>query len=310
MDNPNDDHPNPYAKASYTTIRAKALELAALARSGNTNAMKFLCSLIRMATKQAASLLPLTPADSPRSFSEELTEALTDANLILHRAAQNSPEQFTHAREKLHWPTVRSGIRASGKGADEFVLVVQKLGLGVDLPKKWGLESCKAFSSPSVPVFETFQRVVFINHCRQWPGLVSWPPASPSNDTMPPDEKQEPHFADDFALELADLEPELFAFKDLPALSKDPAIVQLWWDEAIKPMFEKDQAMLLKLGTLKNYRRRAEIAKIRSCGDKAQRDTYRAKVETLAWDWFMKDCRRALEQIAAPVVTATHEEMP
>jgi len=103
-------------------------------------------------------------------------------------------------------------------------------------------------------------------------------------------------------------EPEPFNI-EFPPLTKDPASIDFWWKKGIKPILEAERAWLGTSGALKDYLKRADTEKKKSCKDRERNDDpYRAKAETKAWNGFLTDCNQALLRLAPRVTDKTHKK--
>lgn len=260
------------ARDLHLTISRAMKGLAILAAEpspAGREASGLLGALPLMATNKAVKVLESAAPSEPCTLSDALASALTEANLIFHYAVKKRPGQFSFARKKWLWPSLRYGRRVRRED-DEFDQTAKSIGLGADLAGGWGIKAKGAIKFGSVAVVETLNHVMHLNALQKEP------------DTQ---------FALDSQTQLS--LPMQNPETKLPPLSKDPEAQSLWW-KAIAPLLEADRDILLRTASLKRYRKAA--VKGLACKDTSRR----AKEEAGAWNYFKSDCRKALKRLAPP----------
>jgi hypothetical protein len=252
----------------------KRLSILAQADGGSGEAASFLGSLPRVAMNRSLDVLALMPASEPSVLSDVLSRATIDANFMFHYAVKARPSQFTRfARKSFLWPSLRYARHLSNRN-DESKRVADAIGLGADLANEWGVKAEGTISLESPAVRITLECVKHVEALRQEP--------------------------DSYFMDV--LLPKQSAEASLPVLTRDPEVLRIWWEKAIKPLLEPDREHLLKSVVLRNYRKRALKAV-------TGKNSCRAKPDTKAWNFFIRDCQAALRNLA-PRVTEKSSKKP
>ena len=195
------------------------------------------------------------------------------------QAVEAQPERFINAaRNRLYWPV----LWAVKDNAKHHRALAEKLQLGANWPlKAKGAINLSGYANAAVANCIGIVRALGNLFREDDPELPY------ANPTLRP---------------LGGIE--------FPRLTQEPASIAFWWNKGIKPVLEANRKALLEApGALADYLTRANKAKEKSCSNRDRKDDpYRAKVETLAWNRFLRDCKKALFRLAQPVTDKTRKK--
>lgn len=214
-------------------------------------------------------------ASDPRLGVEAFLAAAVNRSVQqFAEAVANQPERFVKvARTHLKWPV----LWAVKDNAREHKALVEKLQLGA----AWQFKAKGAIDLSATATAAVVDALVFLE------ALQCLTKDNPKLRILDKNTKQP-------------LRPQ--GRIGFPPPTKEPANIDFWWNEGIKPILEDKRACFETSGALDNYRCRADRAKLISCkSTRTKEDIYRAKTDTLAWNRFLTDCKKALKRLASPV---------
>lgn len=224
-----------------------------------------LAMLPQICTERALQIVTSTPGSSAQvQLTASLAHALTRSVHKFTQAANAYPVPFVRAaRHRFEWPVLWV-MRGNTEQLKEFAEGIQ-LGAGL------GLKATGAINFQSAANTIVALAICALDKVR--PLLKQGAPIVPLLPRL--------------LEQLARIETEF------PPLTQSPQSLRFWWTNGVKPLIESDKANLIASRDLENYRGAAR---------KANKDTrYRAKADTLAWNRFLTDCRKALKRLAPPV---------
>lgn len=246
-----------------------ALDKLALHASGSTlNKGRFAVAMLAPMCVQTSLLI--AEASEPAGNEDFLVEALAISVGKLSQAVQANPARFVNAaRARTTWPV----LWTLKENAEQHRTLAKDLQLGAGL----GLKNERTFCLATRPNKAVVDAIQLIKHLKC---LFNEDPLR--------------------------VKPTLrhVAETPFPQLTGDPASVEIWWSNGIKPVLEFRRADLEKSGFLNNYLAQAHNSKTKSCRKAGTRkDNYRAKDYTLAWHRFLGDCKAALQRLVKVPVT-------
>jgi hypothetical protein len=267
---------NPAAETALLLYRQAVAAIDRLTRDATENGSSGF-ALANMAPICVEKALQIALASEPGAGSDHsVVEAVAVSVEKLSEAVNAQPGRFVEAAHaRLTWPVLWT-VKDNAK---DHAALAEKLQLG----GCWPIKSQGAISLASTP-----NAVIM---------LALW------NLTV---RERMIQSSLRYVLKAA---PKPLVSMEFTPLTKDPASLDFWWNNSVKPFIESNRASLVTSGALTSYLDQADALKQKSCADKKRKDDpYRAKADTLAWNRFLTDCKKALKTLAPAVTEKTRKK--